>query len=149
LNDGIAFVANFLRQNGQSVQTNAERREAERKQAEAAAAAQQARDLEEAKAQEEQAAAERAKQEAERARVETEQKMALEKFRAEQAQKAAEAELQRKKEQSEIEFRDLVHKTFGFAFPILGCVLLGTIFFVAIRRRAKQETENEEAKKSG
>jgi uncharacterized protein len=149
LNHGIAYLAGYLRQNGQSVQTNAERRESERKQAAASAAAQQARDLEEAKARAEQAAADRAKQEAERTRVETEQKMTLEKFRAEQAQKAADAELQRKKEQAELEFRDLVHKTFGFAFPILGCVLLGTIFFVAIRRRAKQETESEEAKNNG
>ncbi len=149
LNHGIAYLAGYLRHNGQSVQTNAERVEAERKQEEAAAAAQQARDLEESKARAEQAAAERAKQEAERTRVETEQKMALERFRAEQAQKAADAELQRKKEQAEIEYRDLVHKTFGFAFPILGCALLGTIFFVAIRRRAKQELDSDEVKGNG
>jgi uncharacterized protein len=149
LNHGSSSLAAFLRQNGQSVQTNAERREHERKQAEAVAAAQEARELQVAKERADEAAAERARQETERVRAETEQKITLEKFRAEQAQKAADAEIQRKKEQSEIEFRDLVHKTFGFAFPILGCLLLGTIFFVAIRRRAKQETESEEAKDNG
>ena len=167
LNSGIASVANFLRRNGQSVQTNAERVEADRKQEEAAAAAQQARDLKNRRRRQRQQLHNRRaiskiprrgqnkpqpserKQDAERIRVDTEQKMTLEKFRAEQAQQAAEAELQRKREQSEIEFRDLVHKTFGFAFPILGCALLGTIFFVAIRRRAKQETKEEEVKGNG
>jgi len=128
LNSSIVYFAEFLRRQGQTVQTAAERREHERKAAEARAAAEQARQLEEAKARAAAAAAENAKQQA-----------SLEKERAEQARKQMEIDLQRKREQAEIEFRDLIHKTFGFAFPILGCVLLGSIFFFAIRRRAKDK----------
>ena len=149
LNHGITVLADYLRKNGQSVQTNAERLQNEKKAAEEAAAARRTQELQEAKAIADQAAADHAQQEADRIRVQTEQNIAMEKFHAEQARKAAEAELQRKKEQSEIEFRDLVHKTLGFAFPISGCVLLITIFLVAIRRRIKQAADSEGMERNG
>jgi uncharacterized protein len=159
---GLNYLAGFLRRNGETVETSIER--ARREQREAAerarreeqeasdrAAAEQRRLADETRARLEASAAERAKQEAERAKQEgerlqkeTEQKVALEEARAEAQERAQALEIQKKREEEELEYRERVHETLAVAIPVLGCVLIGTIFLIAIRRRAKETTSGEE-----
>ena len=78
---------------------------------------------------------------ANRAKQEAEQKIALEKAKADAQERAYALEMQKLHEQNELEVRARVQKTLAVAIPVLGCILIGTIFIIAIRRRARESAQ--------
>lgn len=128
LNYGQDYLAKFLRKNGQSVTTTlerarneelelAERIQRERKEAAERRVAEQRRLDDEAQVQNDEAAANLAKQEAERIQKETEQKVALERTRAEAEERAHALEMKKKREHEELQYQERVHSTLAIAIP--------------------------------